>query len=61
MGSKNVRIGQHHMVSFSGTQKRDQGITQSYIKSLSSHISVQDRETLGSTKAHLPCPVMSQE
>lgn len=46
------------MVSFNGTQKRNQGITQSYTKSLSSHISVQDRETLGSAKAHLPSPAM---
>lgn len=58
MGSRNVRTGQHHMVSFNTTQKRVQGITQSHMKSLSSHISVQDRKTLCSAKAHFPCPAM---
>lgn len=46
------------MVSFNTTQKRDQGITQSHMKSLSSHISVQDRKTLCSAKAHFPRPAM---
>lgn len=46
------------MVSLNTTQKRDQRITQSYMKSLNSHISWQDGKTLGSAKAHLPCPVM---